>query len=427
MNEYKKRIADGILQENLEAAGMVVIEGTKWCGKTTTAEQQAGSVIYLNDPNQADMYLQLAQNAPKVLLEGKTPRLLDEWQDYPELWDAARFEADHRDIKNGHFILTGSTVIPKEKKEKIKHSGTGRAAWMTMRPMSLWESGESNGGISLSGLFEGSSIACESNALDLQSICWLICRGGWPASLQLSPKGALKQSYNYIDAVAGTDISRVDGVQRDKAFTLRLLRSYARFQGASAPITSIYDDIKSNSESSMKEETVASYLSALKKLYVIEDAPAWNPNLRSKTAIRTSDTRYFVDPSIAAAALGAGPDDLMRDLNTLGLLFEALCVRDLRVYADALDGTVYHYRDKNNLECDTVIHLRNGKYGLAEIKLGGEKLIEEGAKSLKSLAGKLDTEKMNVPSFLMVVTGTGQYAYQRSDGIWVVPIACLKP
>lgn len=427
MIEYKQRIADILLQENLEAAGMVVIDGTKWCGKTTTAEQHAGSVIYLNDPNQSETYLQLAQNAPRVLLDGKTPRLLDEWQDYPELWDAARFEADHRDTKNGHFILTGSTVIPKEKKEKIKHSGTGRAAWMTMRPMSLWESGESNGGISLSGLFEGTATACESNALDLQSICWLICRGGWPASLRLSKKGALKQSYNYIDAVAGTDISRVDGVQRDKAFTLRLLRSYSRFQGAAAPITSIYEDLKSNSESSMKEETVASYLSALKKLYVIEDAPAWNPNLRSKTAIRTSDTRYFVDPSIAASALGAGPDDLMRDLSTLGLLFESMCVRDLRVYADALEGTVFHYRDKNNLECDTVIHLRNGKYGLAEIKLGGDSLIEEGASTLKLLAGKLDTDKMGLPSFLMVVTGTGQYAYRRSDGVWVVPISCLKP
>ena len=427
MSEYRNRIADKILQDNLEAAGLVLIEGTKWCGKTTTAEQHAGSIVYMNDPEHSETYLALTQNAPRLLLKGDTPRLIDEWQDAPELWDAARFEVDHREIKTGQFIFTGSTVIPKEKLEKIKHSGTGRAAWMTMRPMSLWESGESNGQLSLRALFNGTTEeAYESNELDIEQLSWLICRGGWPAALTMTQNGALKQSINYIEAIASRDISDIDEVKREKEFTLRLLRSYARFQGAQAPLTSIYADLKTNAESSMTEETISSYITALKKLFVIEDAPAWNPNLRSKTAIRTSDTRYFVDPSIATAALGVGPEKLMADLNTMGLLFETMCIRDLRVYSEALDGKVYHFRDKNGLECDAVTHLRDGRYGLVEIKLGGERLIDEGAKTLHTLSGKIDTGKMMPPSFMMVLTGTGAYAYKRKDGIWVVPVGCLK-
>lgn len=427
MSEYRNRIADKILQDNLEAAGLVLIEGTKWCGKTTTAEQHAGSIVYMNDPEHAEAYLALTQNAPRLLLKGDTPRLIDEWQDTPELWDVARFEVDHREKKTGQFIFTGSTVIPKEKLEKIKHSGTGRAAWMTMRPMSLWESGESNGQLSLRALFNGTTEeAYESNELDIEQLSWLICRGGWPAALTMTPNGALKQSINYIEAIASRDISDIDEVKREKEFTLRLLRSYARFQGAQAPLTSIYADLKTNAESSMTEETISSYITALKKLFVIEDAPAWNPNLRSKTAIRTSDTRYFVDPSIATAALGVGPEKLIADLNTMGLLFETMCIRDLRVYSEALDGKVYHFRDKNGLECDAVTHLRDGRYGLVEIKLGGQRLIDEGAKTLHTLSGKIDTGKMMPPSFMMVLTGTGAYAYRRKDGIWVVPIGCLK-
>lgn len=361
------------------------------------------------------------------MLKGDTPRLIDEWQDAPELWDAARFEVDHREKKTGQFIFTGSTVIPKEKLEKIKHSGTGRAAWMTMRPMSLWESGESNGQLSLRALFNGTTAeAYESNELDIEQLSWLICRGGWPAALTMTKNGALKQSINYIEAIASRDISDIDEVKREKEFTLRLLRSYARFQGAQAPLTSIYADLKTNAESSMTEETISSYITALKKLFVIEDAPAWNPNLRSKTAIRTSDTRYFVDPSIATAALGVGPEKLIADLNTMGLLFETMCIRDLRVYSEALDGKVYHFRDKNGLECDAVTHLRDGRYGLVEIKLGGQRLIDEGAKTLHTLSGKIDTGKMMPPSFMMVLTGTGAYAYRRKDGIWVVPVGCLK-
>lgn len=427
MSEYRNRIADKILQDNLEAAGLVLIEGTKWCGKTTTAEQHAGSIVYMNDPEHSETYLALTQNAPRLLLKGDTPRLIDEWQDTPELWDAARFEVDHREKKTGQFIFTGSTVIPKEKLEKIKHSGTGRAAWMTMRPMSLWESGESNGQLSLRALFNGTTEeAYESNELDIEQLSWLICRGGWPAALTMTQNGALKQSINYIEAIASRDISDIDEVKREKEFTLRLLRSYARFQGAQAPLTSIYADLKTNAESSMTEETISSYITALKKLFVIEDAPAWNPNLRSKTAIRTSDTRYFVDPSIATAALGVGPEKLIADLNTMGLLFETMCIRDLRVYSEALDGKVYHFRDKNGLECDAVTHLRDGRYGLVEIKLGGHRLIDEGAKTLHALSGKIDTGKMMPPSFMMVLTGTGAYAYKRKDGIWVVPIGCLK-
>lgn len=428
MNEYRKRVADEVLKDNLEAAGLVLIEGTKWCGKTTTAEQQAGSIVYMNDPEHSESYHALVQNAPKILLRGDTPRLVDEWQEAPELWDTARFEVDHREVKTGQFIFTGSTVIPREKLEKIKHSGTGRAAWVRMRTMSLWESGESNGQLSLGNLFLGKTEdAYMANALDIEQLAWLICRGGWPAALYMTHNGALRQSFNYIDAIVSKDISNVDGVRRDRDFAMRLLRSYARFQGAQAPLSSVYDDLKSNAEGTMTEETISSYISALKNLFVIEDSPAWNPNLRSKTAIRTSDTRYFVDPSIATAAMGVGPEDLLSDLNAMGLLFETLCVRDLRVYAEAIDGKVYHYRDKNNLECDAVIHLRNGKYGLVEIKLGGEKLIKEGVATLTALASKIDVNRMSSPSFLMVLTGTGSYAYKRKDGVWVAPIGCLKP
>ena len=428
MGKYRHRIADGLLQDNLEAAGLVLIEGTKWCGKTTTAEQQAKSIVYLNDPEHSETYQNLAENSPKLLLKGDTPRLIDEWQDAPTLWDAARFEVDHREEKTGQFIFTGSTVIPPEKREKIKHSGTGRAARLTMRTMSLWESGESNGRLSFQDLFKNRvNEAYEASELDIEQLAWLICRGGWPAALTMTKKGALKQSVNYIDAIATTDISEVDGVKRDKVFTLRLLRSYARFQGSAAPIASIYEDLRSNNESTMTEETISSYITALRQLFVIEDTPAWNPNLRSKTAIRTSDTRYFVDPSIATAAMGIGPDDLIYDTKTMGLLFETMCIRDLRVYAEALDGNIYHFRDKNGLECDAVMHLRNGHYGLIEVKLGGKKLIEEGAKTLNQLAGKIDTDKMKAPSFKMVLTGTGNYAYQREDGIWVAPIGSIKP
>ncbi|WP_347130507.1 ATP-binding protein, partial [Neglectibacter timonensis] len=310
--------------------------------------------------------------------------------------------------------------------KEITHSGTGRFTWLTMRPMSLYESGDSTGDISLKVLFENTEEVDGTANLSLDRLAFLICRGGWPQAIDMRDEIALDQARDYYDAVVHSDINRADHVQKNPERVKRLMRSYARNQGGQVPNTVIAQDIAANDESPISEETVASYLDALRKIFVVEDMPAWNPNLRSKTAIRSSDTRYYIDPSIAAAALGVGPTDLLNDLKTFGFLFETLCVRDLRVFADALNGEVYHYRDKDGQECDAVIHLRNGKYGLIEMKLGGDKLIEEGAKSLKAMQKKIDTEKMKSPSFLMVLTGIGDYAYRRHDGVCVVPIGCLK-
>ncbi len=342
------------------------------------------------------------------------------------LWDIIRYEVDHREGM-GHFILTGSAVPANM--DEIHHTGTGRFARILMRPMSLWESGDSNGTVSLKQLFETLEVFSPAeNLQNLQKIAFLICRGGWPQAALLSDDEeiALDQAIDYYDAVVNSDIQRVDNISRNPERVKRLMRSYARFQGAQASMAEICKDIKTNDNSSFDEDSVTSYINALKKIFVIEDMPSWNPNLRSKTAIRTTDTRYFVDPSIATAALGIGPGDLMKDLNTFGLFFETLCIRDLRVFAQALNGEVYHYRDKSGLECDAVIHLRNGNYGLIEIKLGGDKLIEEGATSLKKLAQKIDTDRMPEPSFLMILTAVGPFAYRRGDGIFVVPIGCLK-
>lgn len=420
---YKLRIADQLLLEQLEAAGAVLIQGPKWCGKTTTAAQAAKSVLYMDWPRELEKNLFLAEENPEALLEGEVPRLIDEWQLAPQLWDAARFTVDRRG-KPGQFIFTGSAV-PADK-SKIHHTGTGRFAWLTMRPMSLWESGESNGKVSLLRLFAGQRDVAIAPDHSLSDLSFMVCRGGWPSSLNMKRTAALRQAQNYVNAVCESDISRVDNTVRDATFARRLLRSYARHQGAQVPISTIYADLASSKEGSMSEETISSYITALKKIFVVEDMPAWSPNLRSKTAIRTSETRYFVDSSVATAALGIGPKDLENDLNTFGLMFETMAVRDLRVYAKALDGDVFHYRDKNGLECDAVIHLHNGSYGLVEIKLGGSKLEEEGAKTLKELAKKIDTVRMKEPSFLMVLTGLGSYAYQRKDGVMVVPIGCLK-
>ena len=421
--EYKSRIADRLLAKRLASKGAVLIEGPKWCGKTTTAEQQAGSILYMDDPAALEANLQMAEIDPSVLLEGETPRLIDEWQLAPKLWDTVRFEVDHRhDV--GQFVLTGSAV-PAEEKD-IHHSGTGRFSWLTMRPMSLYESGESSGEVSLAHLFGTPDKIAAANRLKIDDIAYLICRGGWPFACGLQGEAALAQAFDYVDAVIKKDISRVDGVNRNSTTARLLLRSYARHQGAQATIGTIVADMTANDENGISEKTAGGYLEALRKIFVIEDAEAWNPNLRSRTAVRTANTRYITDPSIGTAVLGLGPDDLIRDLNTMGLFFETLCVRDLRVFAEALDGEVYHYRDKNGLECDAVIHLRNGKYGLVEVKLGGDSLVNEGAASLLALAGKINTEKMNEPSFMMVLTGTGNYAYRRKDGVYVVPVGCLK-
>lgn len=401
-----------------------MIEGPKACGKTTTAEQQAKSMLYMDDPDQKDYYLQIAKADIKSLLKGETPRLIDEWQLYPQLWDAIRYEVDHRN-ENGQIIITGSSVPANT--SSINHSGAGRFGWVTMRTMSLWESGDSSGEVSLAKLFSSSDTylgKCESN---LEQIAFLICRGGWPKAVQSkTEKAALILVDEYYQAITRSDISRVDNVKRDPERVRRLMRSYARHQGTQAGIPTILADLATNDNQELSDMTVDSYLDALRKIFIVEDMPAWNPNLRSKTAIRTSDTRFFTDPSIATAALGVSPKDLMNDLNTYGLFFETLAIRDLRVYADGIGGKVYHYRDSNDLECDAVIHLRNGKYGLVEIKLGGETQIEEAVKTLKKLESKIDTTKMKAPSFSMVLTAAGQYAYKRDDGVCVVPICALK-
>ena len=422
MGDYKPRVIDEAITRRLRSKGAILVEGAKWCGKTTTCEQHAASILYMSDPDRVKQNLQLADISPRSLLRGESPRLIDEWQIAPKLWDAVRFEADHRE-GFGHFLLTGSAV-PAEM-EQVHHTGTGRFAWIKMRPMSLYESGESSGDVSLKALFgsDDEPVFAE-NKMSLEKIAFLICRGGWPQATFLEGEDALLQSFDYLDAVVKSDISRVDGVSRNENRARLLMRSLARHQGTQAPNTTICEDVSEDTEFS--KDTVVSYTNALKKIFVIEDCPAWSPNLRSKTAIRTSDTRYFVDPSIATAALGVGPDDLMNALETFGLLFETLCIRDLRVYAEALDGSIYHFRTKDGLECDAVVHLRNGSYGLIEIKLGGDKLIEEGASTLKAVADKIDTTKMKAPSFLMVLTGTSPYAYRRPDGVFVVPIGCLK-
>lgn len=423
MKSYKKRIADKLLKYRLEEVGSVLIEGPKWCGKTTTAEQQAKSVLYMADPDKQNTYLEMANLRIRMLLKGETPRLIDEWQIVPQIWDAIRFEVDHQG-EEGLFILTGSAVPAST--ENIHHTGTGRFAWVTMRPMSLWESEESTGEVSIEQLFKGKTDIEGYNKLKLEDIAFLVCRGGWPSSIEKKTRAALRQAYDYYDAVVKSDISRVDEVTRSSERTKLLLRSYARSQGGQVSISAIRRDMMDNDDETLADKTVQNYIGALKKIFVIEDMPAWNPNLRSKTAIRATETRYFVDPSIAVAALGLGPDDLMNDLETFGLLFETLCVRDLRVYAESIDGNVYHYRDKNGLECDAVLHLRNGSYGLIEIKLGGAQAIEKGVSTLTTLANNIDTTKMKAPSFLMVLTAVGDYAYQRKDGVFVVPIGCLK-
>lgn len=428
MKGYRNRIIDTVLKDELDAMGVVLIEGPKACGKTTTAEQVAGSVIYMDDPVRRAQYLQMVETDIKNILHGDTPRLIDEWQIAPKIWDAVRFEVDHRG-EDGQFILTGSAVPPPKNKEEMIHSGAGRVSWVRMRPMSLWESGDSTGQVSLGDLFrlKGDAIIRGENRHNLESVAFLTCRGGWPKAVNKGfDKSALRQVINYYEAIVRSDISRVDDVERDEERTRRIMRSLARHQGQQVSVQSIMGDIKSNEASELSDKTVYSYINALKSIFVIEDMPAWNPNLRSKYAIRSSDTRYYIDPSIACAAMGLGPNDLVSDLRTFGFIFECLCVRDLRIYAQSLDGQLFHFRDKSGLECDSVVHLRNSDYGLVEIKIGGDSLINEGAANLIELKNRIDTERMKSPAFLMVLTAVGDFAYRRTDGVIVVPVGCLK-
>ena len=424
MKKYRKRIADDILKRKLEGKGAVLIEWPKWCGKTTTAEQIAASVLYMDDPEKKAQNITMAELSPKRLLKGEAPRLIDEWQLAPKIWDAIRFEIDHGG-ELGRFILTGSAALADTR--DISHSGTGRFAWLTMRPMSLYESGDSSGEVSLKALFDGEKDIDGGADIEIDRLAFMVCRGGWPQAIDMRDEIALEQVVDYYDAIVHYDINRADNVQKNPERIKRFMRSYARNQGTQIANTEIARDIAVNNEPLMDQETIASYINALKKIFVIEDMPAWRPNLRSKTAIRTSNTRYYIDSSIAVAALGIGPNDILSDLKTFGFLLETMCVRDLRIFADALGGEVYHYRDKGGQECDAVVHLRNGKYGLIEIKLGGDRLIEEGALNLIDMKTKIDTNKMQAPSFLLVLTGVGDYAYCRHDGVCVVPIGCLKP
>lgn len=423
--EYKQRIADLLLASKLRSAGAVLVQGPKWCGKSTTASQIAESSLMLGTPKILHETRNLLSIEPSLVMSGATPRLFDEWQTIPELWDTIRSEIDTRQ-EMGQFVLTGSAV-PLESDE-IQHTGTGRFAWLRMRPMTLWESQESTGEVSLLDLFDGVTRKIwGTNKHSLQDIAYILCRGGWPITLSQQLEDALNTAYNYVDAIAESDLSRVDNTLRNPMRVRRLLRSLGRLQGSAAPISTICQDMLANDESTLSEKTIASYINALEKIFVIEDMPAWSTNLRSKTAIRTSNTRYFVDPSIAVAALGITPNKLMNDLNTFGLLFEAMAVRDLRVYADAINAKVYHYRDKDELECDAIVERRDGSYGLVEIKIGGDYAIKEAQNTLNVLSKKIDTDKVGKPQFRMILTAVGDYAMQLEDGCIVVPIGCLKP
>lgn len=424
MEKYKQRVADLLLERKLAGKGAVLVVGPKWCGKTTTAKQQAKSLLDLSKKLNLEQSLQMMDINPESLLVGETPRLIDEWQQIPALWDVVRTEVDERN-QFGQFVLTGSAVLPKA--EETLHSGTGRIGRLKMRPMSLFESEESTGEVSLSDLFSNIDIPVYQHHKSLEEIAFLTCRGGWPQATFLQGDIALDQAEDYVESLLNVDMHRVDKVQRSSERMRYIMRSYARHQGAQCPISMIQEDLLGSDGQSISNDTISSYLGVLNSLYVIEDMPAWNPNLRSKAAIRTSATRYYIDSSIATASLGIAPKDLINDLRTFGFMFETMAVRDIRVYADALKAKVYHFRDSNGLECDTVIHRRDGSYGLVEIKLGGPNNIEQAAANLQTLANTIDTEKMAAPSFMMVLTAVGPYAYRRKDGVYVVPIGCLKP
>jgi len=417
--KYLIRIADIVLSSALEASGAVLIEGPKWCGKTRTAEEKAASALYMQDPDHTASYLKAADIKPSILINGDTPRLIDEWQMAPVLWDAVRFAIDQRG-KTGQFILTGSAV-PKD--NAVQHTGTGRISRMTMRPMSLFESLESNGMVSLKSLFDGTAAGECFSSLTIEKLAFALIRGGWPASIGQNESIALKQVYDYVDAVINIDVSRVDGVEKNPMRLRALMRSLARNVSTAANITTIQRDIAADEET-ISEKTISAYLNALRRIFVIEDLPAWNPAMRSKTALRTTPKRHFVDPSIATAVLRANSDSLLSDFNTFGLLFESLCIRDLRAYAQAIDGEVFHYRDKSGLEADAIVHLKDGRWGAVEVKMGAKE-IETAAENLKTLREKINLEKMKEPSFLMVLTA-GELGYKRDDGVYIVPIGALK-
>jgi len=417
--QYLPRIADKVLDTALETTGAVLIEGPKWCGKTRTAGELAKSIIYMQDPDYRNSYQKTADIKPSLLLKGDTPRLIDEWQMAPVLWDAVRFAVDQRQL-TGQFILTGSAT-PKD--NVVAHTGTGRISRMHMRPMSLFESKESNGSISLKELFDDKTDGDAISSLSIEALAYALTRGGWPASMDEKDSIALQRSYNYVEAVINADISEVDGVEKSPARVRTLMRSLARNISTPATLKTLHSDLAGDEEI-ISEKTISSYLNALRRIFVVEDLPAWSPAMRSKTTIRTASKRHFCDPSVATAVLRATPESLLQDFNTFGLLFESLCVRDLRVYAQAIDGEVFHYRDRNGLEADAVIHLKDGRWGAVEVKMGAKE-IEVAAVNLNTLRDKVNLSKMQEPSFLMVLTAT-EFGYRREDGVYIVPIGCLR-
>lgn len=427
--EYLKRVADKLLELRLEAFGAVQIKGPKWCGKTTTAEQYAKSVLKMQDPDKREAYLATARTKPSILLKGETPRLIDEWQVAPVLWDAVRNAVDER-RERGQFILTGSTVI---EDSEIMHTGTGRISRMSMYPMSLYESLESNGQISLSELFDNDSLDIDGieSKMTIEQLIFAACRGGWPASLDVkSEKAKLLIAKDYVNIVCDEDISKIDGIRRNPLLARQIIKSYARNLCTLAKKTNMLKDMIAESEF-ITMVTFDDYVSALEKLFVIEDIEAWNPSIRSATAIRSGKKRCFVDPSIAVAALGLSPQLLELDLKTFGFIFECMVLRDLRVYSQALGGRLSYYNDKYGLEADAVLHLDDGRYALIECKLGSRD-IEEGAKhllTLKSLVQKYNETseqiKLREPDLLIVITG-GEIAYTRNDGVKIIPLACLR-
>lgn len=424
MERYYPRVLDEVLAFKLRSCGAVQIKGPKWCGKSTTAEQAAASAVYLQDRRSSAQAIELARNAPDLFLAGDAPRLIDEWQVVPFIWDDIRYEVDRRG-ENGQFILTGSATPLAEDADDRRHSGIGRIAPVTMRPMTLRESEDGPGGVSLAALFAKDDVKPCQCGLSLEDYAYLTCRGGWPRALSLDREEALEQAFVFVEGLEGEDINRMFRRTVNPTRIHRLLRSYARATATETSLAELRKDIMADEAGSFSEQSVVSYIDALRRLYVIEDLDAWSPNLRSKTAIRTSSTRHFVDPSIGCAALGVGPGALLDDLRTFGLFFESLCIRDLRVYAEALKGKVSHYRDANGLEADAVVHLRDGSWAAVEVKLASSQAIDEGARHLRKLSDKIDTDRMGPPSFLMVLTAT-QYAYRREDGVYVVPLGCLE-
>lgn len=423
--KYLERIGDDLLKRKLRSSAAVLIEGPKWCGKTSTGAQLAKSIVYIQDPDKRAMYRKMADTQPSLLLEGEAPHMLDEWQTIPVLWDAVRFAADQRQLM-GQFILTGSsTPIDDEENSEMEHSGTGRIARLPMRPMSLWESKESRGQVSLRSLFEGTQeMGLFENSLTLKDLAYVMCRGGWPGALGLAAEDALEVVINLVDEIVHSDVNRVDGTEKDPDRVRAVLRSYARNIATMTTSSTIMADVKAN-DVSITDKTLTNYLKALRRLFIIEDAKAWQPSLRSKTGIRTSNKRHFVDVSIATAVLELNPKSILEDFNLFGFLFEDFCMRDLRVYTEPLRGTVYHYHDNSNLESDMIIRLYDGRWAAVEVKTGSKE-IEDAASNLITLSKEVDTSKIGAPSFLMVLTA-GQYAYRREDGVYVVPIGCLKP